>query len=60
MERDYSRLRQAETRYRLLFQMSPDPVLILDGTTQRVTEANPAAARLFGKEPRRSVGRPMT
>jgi transcriptional regulator PpsR len=60
MERDYSRLRQAETRYRLLFQMSPDPVLILDGTTQRVTEANPAALRLFGKEPRRAVGRPIT
>lgn len=59
MERDYSRLRQAETRYRLLFQMSPDPVLVLDGTTQRVTEANPAAMRLFGKDQRRSVGRPI-
>jgi len=59
MERDYSRLRQAETRYRLLFQMSPDPVLVLDGTTQRVTEANPAASRLFGREPRRTVGRPV-
>ncbi len=57
MERDYSRLRQAETRYRLLFQMSPDPVLVLDGTTLRVTEANPAATRLFGKGERRAVGR---
>ncbi|WP_198369196.1 transcriptional regulator PpsR [Roseomonas rosulenta] len=57
MERDYSRLRQAETRYRLLFQMSPDPVLVLDGTTLRVTEANPAALRLFGKGERRAVGR---
>lgn len=59
MERDYSRLRQAETRYRLLFQMSPDPVLVLDGTTQRVTEANAAALRLFGKDQRRAVGRPI-
>ncbi len=59
MERDYSRLRQAETRYRLLFQMSPDPVMVLDGTTQRVTEANPAAMRLFGKDQRRAVGRPV-
>lgn len=57
MERDYSRLRQAETRYRLLFQMSPDPVLVLDGTTQRVTEANPAALRIFGKDQRRATGR---
>jgi len=60
MERDYSRLRQAETRYRLLFQMSPDPVMVLDGTTLRVTEANPAAIRLFGKGERRAVGRSVT
>ena len=33
VERDYARLRQAETRYRLLFQMSPEPVLVLDAAT---------------------------
>ena len=57
MERDYSRLRQAETRYRLLFQMSVDPVLILDAEQQRILEANPAAQRLFGRDSRRSSGR---
>jgi transcriptional regulator PpsR len=50
MERDHSRLRHAETRYRLLFQMSDEAVLILDAPTQRVIEANPAAARLFGEQ----------
>jgi transcriptional regulator PpsR len=59
VERDYARLRQAETRYRLLFQMSPEPVLVLDAATQRVTEVNPAAARLFGKAARRATGRPF-
>jgi transcriptional regulator PpsR len=58
MERDYARLRHAETRYRLLFQLSPEPVLVLDSASQRVMEANPAAVRLFG-EARRIVGRPM-
>ena len=53
MERDYSRLRQAETRSRLLFQMSVDPVLILEADTQRIMEANPAAQRLFGRSARR-------
>jgi len=59
VERDYARLRQAETRYRLLFQMSPEPVLVVDAATQKVAEVNPAAARLFGKAARRAIGRPF-
>jgi len=59
MERDYSRLRQAETRYRLLFQMSVDPLLVLDAETQRVLEANPSAQRLFAGGARRLTGRPL-
>ncbi|MGK7868454.1 transcriptional regulator PpsR [Falsiroseomonas sp. E2-1-a20] len=59
MERDYSRLRQAETRYRLLFQMSMDPVLILEAEQQRVIEANPAAQRLFGRNAKRMPGRTL-
>jgi transcriptional regulator PpsR len=56
MERDYSRLRHVETRYRLLFQMTAEPVLILDASSQRVMEANPAALQLFGGEASRVVG----
>ncbi len=48
LERDYARLRQIETRYRILFQMSTEPVLILDAATRRVSEANAAAQKLFG------------
>jgi transcriptional regulator PpsR len=59
MERDYSRLRQAETRYRLLFQMSGDPLLVLDAESLRVLEANPAAQRLFARTARRLQGRPL-
>jgi transcriptional regulator PpsR len=59
VERDYARLRQAETRYRLLFQMSPEPVLVLDAATGKVAEVNPAAARLFGKAARRAITRPF-
>ena len=59
VERDYARLRQAETRYRLLFQMSPEPVLVLDAASFKVQEVNPAAARLFGKDARRAIGRPF-
>jgi len=48
MERDYARLRDVEMRYRLLFQLSSEAVLILDPAKGRVTEANPAAKALCG------------
>jgi len=61
MEQDYSRLRQIETRYRLLFQVSSEAVLVVDALTQKIVEANPAAGFLLdaGPEgtPRRTAGR---
>lgn len=53
MERDYWRLRHMETRYRLLFQVASEAVLILDAATLRVEEANPEATRVFGDALRR-------
>ncbi len=47
MERDYARVRHVETRYRLLFQMASDAVLIVDSSTQRVLDSNPTARRLL-------------
>lgn len=48
MEREYVRLRDAEARYRLLFQSSSEAVLVVEGATRRVVEANPTAEALFG------------
>ena len=48
MERDYARLRHVEMRYRLLFQMTPEAILIADAATQKIVEANPAADALLG------------
>ena len=53
MERDYWRLRHLETRYRSLFQVATEAVLILDAGTLKVEEANPAAAALLGAQTRR-------
>ncbi len=47
-ERDSARLRELEARYRYLLSSSADAVLLIDGTTRRVAEANPAAADRFG------------
>jgi transcriptional regulator PpsR len=49
MERDYWRFREAETRYRNLFQSSSEAVLIVDGASLRVLEVNPAAAALLAE-----------
>jgi transcriptional regulator PpsR len=45
MEREYARLRFAETRYRMLFHLASEPVVIVDSTAFRIIEANPAAQK---------------
>ena len=59
LERDYIRLRQAETRYRLLFDMASEPVLIVDAETRRIREANPAAHRLLDASDGTLIGNPV-
>lgn len=47
LEQDYWRLRQLETRYRLLFDMVADAILVVDAASGRILEANPRAAELL-------------
>ena len=48
MEQEYARMRAAETRYRMLFHMAVEPVMIVDSITLRIVEANPAAIQQIG------------
>ena len=57
MEREYSRLRQAETRYRLLFQIADEAVLVIDAASMKIIESNPAAIRLLSAAAKRLGGR---
>jgi transcriptional regulator PpsR len=59
MERDYLRLRHLESRYRILFDLTSEGVLVVDGKSQKIIEANPAAAEAFGDTVRRMVGKQM-
>src|SRR3712207_7981546 len=43
--------------YQTLFQLSSEAVIILDAATLRITEANPAAARLFANGTARVAGK---
>jgi transcriptional regulator PpsR len=57
MDREYLRLRQVETRYRLLFQVSSEPVFVVDASNWKIIEANPATSRLMGDMGKRLMGR---
>jgi len=56
MERDYSQLRQFETRYRLLLRTAGDAILIAEAETFQIIEANPASCELLTTSERKLVG----
>lgn len=60
LERDYLKLRQAETRYRMLFDLDSEAVMIVEADTRRIREANPAASLLAKAKPGALVNRPLT
>lgn len=57
MERDFLRLRHIEARYRVLFETSPEAVLMVDANSYRLIEANLGAQSLFKDAGKRMVGR---
>lgn len=59
MERDYLRMRHMETRYRLLFELASEAVLIVDSATQKILEANPAASHVLNLQVKRLIGKPI-
>lgn len=60
MDLEYARLRQADTRYRVLFQVASEGVLVADASTKRVVEANPAAATMLGASEKSLQGKAIT
>ena len=60
MERGYWQARHAESRYRLLFQVATDAVMVVDAETLQIVEANQAAAQLFDITSEQLPGRPVT
>jgi transcriptional regulator PpsR len=49
MERDYRKLRDIESRYRMLFNFSVEPLLVVDGQSYKILEANQGAADLLNR-----------
>ena len=59
LEQDYWRLRQIETRYKRLFDMVSDAIIVVDGDSQRVIESNPRAAALLSPDQDSIAGKPF-
>ena len=59
LERDYARLRHAETRYRMLFQLASEAIIIIDAGNEKVIELNPAAQSLLGASAKQLAGKPF-
>lgn len=57
LEREYGKLKGAETRYRALFQISTEAVLIIDANSMRVTDGNPMATKMLADGGARIIGR---
>lgn len=57
MERHYWQQRQSESRYRLLFQVATDAVMVVDAHTLLIVEANAAAGALFSSTGLELVGK---
>ncbi|KAB0680341.1 transcriptional regulator PpsR [Aureimonas leprariae] len=60
MEDDYRKLRDVEARYRIVFHLAAEPMLIVEGQTLRVLEANEGAIEMLGRRPEKLIGLPAT
>ncbi len=49
VEREFAQLRSAESHYRMMFQLSDTPQIVVDATSLRVSDINETATRLFGR-----------
>jgi len=56
IEREYWKHREAESRYRLLFEVATDAVLVVDAESLRIVDANQAASALFDVALDRLIG----
>jgi transcriptional regulator PpsR len=57
MERGYWQVRQAEARYRMLFQVATDAILVVDAQTFTIMEVNQAASQMFDLPVDQMLGR---
>ncbi|MCX7304283.1 MAG: transcriptional regulator PpsR [Hyphomicrobiales bacterium] len=56
MEKDYRKLRDIESRYRILFYLAVEPLVVVEAQSLKVLDANEGAVRLLDKPVKKLVG----
>ncbi|MBL8584700.1 MAG: transcriptional regulator PpsR, partial [Rhizobiaceae bacterium] len=56
MEKDYRKLRDIESRYRILFHLAVEPLVVIESQTLKVLDANDGAAHMLDKPLRKLIG----
>lgn len=56
MEEDYRRIRDAESRYRVLFQLAAEPLIVADAVSMKIADVNEAACAFFDKPAKKMIG----
>lgn len=60
IEREYRDLRRTEARYRAMFHLLAHPMLVVDGSDQKVVDLNGPAVAVVGKPAARVIGTAAT
>lgn len=56
MEKDYRKLRDIESRYRILFHLAVEPLIVVQGQTLKILDANEGAAKLLDRPIKKLIG----
>lgn len=56
MEKDYRKLRDIESRYRILFHLAVEPLVVVESQTLKILDANEGAAQMLDKPVKKVVG----
>ncbi|MEQ1941878.1 transcriptional regulator PpsR [Mesorhizobium sp. VNQ89] len=57
MEKDYRKLRDIESRYRILFHVAVEPLIVVEAQTLKILDANDGAVRLLDRSISKLVGK---
>ena len=60
LEREYSRYRSFETKYKALIEFSEEPLFLLDGVTGKILNLNDSAAKIINEKRDKLVGKSLS
>ena len=60
LEREYSKYRSFETKYKALIEFSEEPLFLLDGVTGKILNVNDSATKIINEKREKLVGTPLS